>query len=60
MKQSEFKRWLEKQGVEFEKGSKHYKLTHNGKHSVLSRQPSKEIKEGTRKGIIKQLGLDKQ
>ncbi|AWX99528.1 mRNA interferase [Marinomonas primoryensis] len=59
MKQSEFKRWLEKQGVEFEQGAKHYKLTYKGKRSTLSRQPSKEMKEGTRKGILKQLGLDK-
>jgi len=59
MKQSEFKRWLEKQGVEFKQGAKHDRLYYNGKRSTLSRQPSKEIKEGTRKGILKQLGLDK-
>lgn len=57
MKISEFKRWLESQGVRVEGGAKHWKLYLNGKQSTLPRHPAKELKEGTRKGILKQLGL---
>lgn len=57
MKQSEFRRWLAEQGVVFKEGSRHTKLYFNGKQSTLSRQPSSELAEGTRRGIIKQLGL---
>lgn len=57
VKQSEFKRELEKLGVEFTQGTNHYKLRYNGKQSVMPRHPSKEIKEGLRKGILKQLGI---
>lgn len=57
MKISEFKRWLESQGVEFGNGSKHWKLYHKGKQTTLPRHPSQELKEGLRKAIIKQLGL---
>ena len=58
MKYSEFRRWLKAQGVEFEnaKGS-HFKLHYNGKQTVFADHGSKEMKEPTRKGIIKQLGL---
>lgn len=57
MKISEFKRWLESLGVQVSNGANHWKLTHNGRHSVLPRHPGKELKEGTRKAILKQLGL---
>lgn len=57
MKISEFKRWLESQGVTITEGSNHWKLYHKGKQSVLPRHPSKELKEGTRKAILKQLGM---
>ena len=57
MKESEFRRWLADQGVVFKEGSKHTKLYYNGRQSTLSPQPSSELAEGTRKGIIKQLGL---
>ena len=57
MKISEFKRWLESQGVDFKEGGKHWKLYLNGKQSTLPRHPSKELKDGTRRAIIKQLGL---
>ncbi|AVL70386.1 type II toxin-antitoxin system HicA family toxin [Oligella urethralis] len=56
MKTSEFRRWLKSQGVEFKEGSKHTKLTYKGKHSTLPRH-AKELPEGTRKAILKQLGL---
>lgn len=57
MKISEFKRWLESQGVTVTEGASHWKLYRDGKRSVLPRHPSKELKEGTRKAILKQLGL---
>lgn len=57
MKISEFKRWLESQGVTVKEGGSHWKL-YNGKlQSTLPRHPSKELKEGTRRAILKQLGL---
>ncbi|RUO47516.1 type II toxin-antitoxin system HicA family toxin [Pseudidiomarina donghaiensis] len=57
MKQSEFRRWLEKQGVEIKQGTNHLKLYYQGRQSVMPRHPSKEIGENLRKAIIKQLGL---
>lgn len=59
MKQSEFRRWLEAQGVEIRQGANHLKLYYQGKQSTMPRHPSKEIGEGLRKAIIKQLGLKK-
>lgn len=56
MKQSEFKRWLAEQGATFKEGSSHTKVYLNGKQTTLPRHPG-EIKEGTRKAILKQLGL---
>ncbi|WP_271273836.1 type II toxin-antitoxin system HicA family toxin [Aliamphritea hakodatensis] len=58
MKQSEFRRWLESQGVEIKQGTKHLKLYFNGKQSTMPRHPGKEIGEGLRKAIIKQLELN--
>jgi mRNA interferase HicA len=57
LKISEFKRWLESQGVEFRNGTNHWKLYLNGKQSTLPRHPAQELKEGTRNAILKQLGL---
>lgn len=58
MKCSEFRRWLMAQGVEFKpaKGS-HFKVYLNGKSTVFADHGSKEMHEGLRKTIIKQLGL---
>lgn len=58
MKCSEFRRWLKAQGVEFKsaKGS-HFKIYLNGKSTAFADHGSKEIHEGLRKTIIKQLGL---
>ena len=58
VKISEFKRWLEAQGVRVENGTNHWRLYHNGKVSTLPRHPSKELKEGTRRAILKQLGIN--
>ncbi|AOM42246.1 MULTISPECIES: type II toxin-antitoxin system HicA family toxin [Xenorhabdus] len=57
MKQSEFRRWLEAQGVEVSNGTNHLKLKYQGKRSIMPRHPSQELKEPLRKAIIKQLGL---
>lgn len=54
---SEFKRWLQAQGVIVTEGANHWKLYFNGRQSVLPRHPGKELKEGTRRAILKQLGL---
>ncbi|WP_374258317.1 type II toxin-antitoxin system HicA family toxin [Aquabacterium sp.] len=57
MKISEFRRWLESQGVRIENGTKHWKLYLNGRQTTLPRHPSQELTEGLRQAILKQLGL---
>ncbi|RZP88976.1 MULTISPECIES: type II toxin-antitoxin system HicA family toxin [Vibrio] len=57
MKQSEFLKWLESQGVEVKQGSKHMKLYYCGNQSTFPRHPSKELGKGLEKRIKKQLGL---
>ena len=60
MKISEFIRQLKKQGVRFEKhGANHdwYINMNNGKRSQISRHHNKEIPNGTREKIMKELGL---
>ncbi len=56
MKTSEFRRWLQALGVVMKEGSNHTKLYYQGKQTVLPRHAA-EMKEGTRKAIIKQLGI---
>jgi mRNA interferase HicA len=58
MKISEFKRFLENLGARIEDGKKHWKVTLNGKHATLPRHPSRELREGTRQAIRKQLGIE--
>lgn len=58
MKYSEFRRWLVAQGVAFEKAKgSHFKLYYKGRQTIFADHGAKEMKEPTRKGIIKQLGL---
>lgn len=59
MKYSEFRRWLQKQGVEFVRRGKgsHWIIRYQDKQSVFPDHGSKEIPEGTRLKIIKDLGL---
>lgn len=59
MKCNEFKRWLKAQGVEIAKSGtgSHFKLYFNGKQTTLPDHGAKEMAEGTRRAIIKQLGL---
>ena len=57
MRVSKFKARLTAHGATFAEGSKHTKIYLNGKQSMLPRHPSKELGEGLRKQILKQLGL---
>ncbi|EER0905816.1 mRNA interferase [Escherichia coli] len=50
MKQSEFRRWLESQGVDVANGSNHLKLRFHGRRSVMPRHPCDEINSYTRAG----------
>ena len=47
---------LFQQGARFEEGGKHTKVYLNGRQSTLPRH-AKEIGEGLRQAILKQLGL---
>ncbi|SUX73580.1 Probable mRNA interferase HicA [Citrobacter freundii] len=49
MKQSEFRRWLESQGVVVTNGSNHLKLRYHGRRSVMPWHPGDEIKEALAK-----------
>lgn len=60
MKYNEFRRWLESQGVKFSKSASgsHFKIkAPNGNQTIFPSHGAKEIGEGLRKEIIKQLGL---
>jgi len=57
MKTSEFRRWLQTQGVVMKEGANHTKLIYRDKRSTLPRHAA-ELKEGTRKAILKQLGIE--
>jgi mRNA interferase HicA len=56
MKTTEFRKWLSQQGATFKEGSKHTKVYLNGRQCTLPRH-AKEIREGLRQAILKQLGL---
>lgn len=59
MKYSEFRRWLNAQGVEFVRKGKgsHWIVRYNGNQTVFPYHGSKEIGEGLRLKIIRDLGL---
>ncbi|MBA1250904.1 type II toxin-antitoxin system HicA family toxin [Pseudomonas luteola] len=58
MKYSEFRRWLKDQGVSFGKAKgSHFKVSLGDKETIFPDHGSKEMGEGLRKSIIKQLGL---
>ena len=57
MKQSEFVRWLTRQGASFKDGARHIKVYLNGRQSHLPRHPSVELKTGLVEAVKKQLGL---
>jgi len=56
MKTSEFKRFLASEGATFAEGARHTKVYLNGKQCTLPRH-AKEIGEGLRKAILRQLGI---
>ena len=58
MKYSEFRRWLERQGVKFETGhGSHHKVTLNGKRSTFPSHGAKEMGTWLVERIKKDLGL---
>ena len=57
MKNSEFLKWLITRGVMVKQGGKHYRLYFNDRRSTMPRHPGKEIHDGLRRAILKQLGL---
>lgn len=58
MKYSDFKRWLARNGVEFQPGKgSHLIATINGRQTTVPFHGSKEIGEGLRRKILKDLGL---
>jgi len=58
MKYSEFRRWLERQGVVFSPGrGSHQKVELNGRTSVFPDHGTKEIGTGLVRKIKKDLGL---
>jgi mRNA interferase HicA len=58
MKSGEFIRYLKTQGVTFRRGKgSHKKAYFNGRQSVVPDHGSKEIGEGLRLAILKQLGM---
>lgn len=59
MKYNEFRRWLESRGVRFAKSASgsHFKIYYQDRQTIFPAHGAKEIGEGLRKEIIKQLGL---
>jgi len=56
---NELKRKLAKLGCTFEQGTRHTKVFFQGRVSQIPRHSSAEIKTGTLKAILKQLGIAK-
>jgi mRNA interferase HicA len=56
MKTSAFKRFLATKGAKCAEGAKHTKVYLDGRQCTLPRQ-AKEISEGLRKSILRQLGI---
>jgi len=48
---------LAKVGCLFENGTNHTRVTFQGRISYIPRHPSAEVKTGTLKAILKQLGI---
>jgi len=56
---SEFRRWLLSQGVVMKpgNGTSHFRLYYNGLKSTFAYHKGKEMPEGTRRRILRDLGL---
>ena len=50
-------RKLAKIGCTFEQGTRHLVVNYRGKTTILPRHPSKELKTGTVRAILKALGI---
>ena len=59
MKTSEFRRYLQSLGARLKEGSKHTKVYLNGRQATLPRH-AKEIGEGLRRNILRQLGISEK
>jgi mRNA interferase HicA len=57
MTASELKRKLRKLGCTFEQGTRHLVVIYHGKATEMPRHPAKEIKMGTYRQILKDLGI---
>jgi mRNA interferase HicA len=59
MKYSEFRRWLERRGAKFtsHKRGSHFDVELNGEYSTFPDHGAKEMGEGLRKKILKDLKL---
>jgi mRNA interferase HicA len=57
MTASELKRKLAKAGCTFEDRTRHTRIFFEGRESIMPRHPSQEIKKGTLRAILKQLGI---
>ena len=57
MTESELKRKLRKLGAVITDATKHAKVEYRNRTSFIPRHPSKEIKKGTLRGILKALGI---
>ncbi len=57
MKFSEFRKWLQQRGVSFKEGKRHTKLYFVGRQCTLPRHGSREIGEGLRRAVLKQLDI---
>ncbi len=57
MTASELKRKLAALGCTFEQATKHLVIYYKGRRTLMPRHPSKEIKTGTYRGILKRLGI---
>jgi mRNA interferase HicA len=55
---SELRRELAKLGCTFEQGTRHLVVIYRGRATEMPRHPSKELKTGTVRGILKRLGIE--
>jgi mRNA interferase HicA len=54
---NELRRWLKQHGCIFEEGTRHTVVRLGKRQTTIPRHPSRELKTGTVKSILKRLGL---
>jgi mRNA interferase HicA len=57
VKQTEFVRWLKSEGVVVKNGTGHLKAHYNGKQTIVSRHPGKDLDNRYVEMVKKQLGM---